>query len=150
MTFFEDLFKNWIRDVTTFGSIIFHAIIILLFYLLNFIKIGNMLLIGGIICSVLPAVIRAFYFKERPDHQKYKSFIEKLDASSFPSVHSMRAFFLAMMLSSFLQDIFASLFFFLLAAAVAYSRIKLHKHDITDIFFGAIFGVGLGILLGMI
>ena len=147
MNFFQELIHGYTRDITSLGSIVINALIILLFYLLGYVAMGNILLIGCILCTLLPTIIRSLYFKERPNHQKYKTFIERLDASSFPSIHAMRAFFLATIFFSFFNNLFATIFFFLLATGVAYSRITLHKHDFIDVFSGAAMGIGLAYLL---
>ncbi len=85
--------------------------------------------------------IRLLYFKNRPAVQEYHNWIEKLDASSFPSLHTARIIFLAMTLSFFFEQEVVSIFLILLALSVAYSRVYLQKHDWMDLLGGLFLGI---------
>jgi membrane-associated phospholipid phosphatase len=82
-----------------------------------------------------------FFFKERPNKQEYSNWLQKIDASSFPSVHSARAGALALLLGYFHANAYLLSLFLILAVGVCYSRIFLKKHDLTDVFFGALLGL---------
>src|SRR3989338_8374311 len=98
-------YKNdFFRDLTSFGGTYFFIFAIILFLLLNEIRIFKILLIGLFLTYIISFVIRIFYFKNRQNKEKYTNFIMKIDASSFPSVHSMRAIFMAIIISKFFAN----------------------------------------------
>jgi membrane-associated phospholipid phosphatase len=54
------------------------------------------LLCVALVCSyVFGSLIKLFYFKPRPKEQAYKNLLQKIDASSFPSVHTSNSFIVA-------------------------------------------------------
>ena len=87
-----------------------------------------MLLISFAIAYVFTIIGRTIFFKERPKKRKYKNIIEKIDAGSFPSLHSARAGVLAVVLSTLFFHTGLTILFFLSAIGVAWARVKLHKH----------------------
>ena len=74
--------------------------------------------------------------------------MEKLDASSFPSIHAARATFLFIILSKFLfvGDIYGAFLGFMLFL-VFYSRVYLKKHYWIDVIVGGVVGWLVGIIL---
>ncbi|MBS3176025.1 phosphatase PAP2 family protein [Candidatus Woesearchaeota archaeon] len=147
MGFTEVMLRRYMRDITSLGSIVVSGLLIVYFYLTRQWRIANILVLGSVMCVAIPAVIRKVYFKKRPRTQEYHSSLEKLDASSFPSVHATRSFFFAYSLSYYFQNEILSIFFFALAALISYTRIYLKKHDWVDITVGVILGVIIGALL---
>ena len=71
----------------------------------------------------------------------------KIDASSFPSVHSMRAIFMAIIISKFFANPIMIIFLLLWALIVSYSRVYIKKHYWIDIIVGLIIGILLAFLL---
>lgn len=133
--------EDFFRDVTALGSLWFYLIAMLIFLIAKNYKIFTKLLFGLVSIYLVVILIRTFYFKERPKKYPHTSYIEKLDASSFPSLHSARAAFLSIILINFFNNVIFSVFFVALAALVAYSRIRLKKHDLGDIFGGIVVGM---------
>ncbi|MBS3175593.1 phosphatase PAP2 family protein [Candidatus Woesearchaeota archaeon] len=141
-------YKNdFFRDLTSFGGTYFFIFAIILFLLLNEIRIFKILLIGLFLTYIISFVIRIFYFKNRPNKEKYTNFIMKIDASSFPSVHSMRAIFMAIIISKFFANPIMIIFLLLWALIVSYSRVYIKKHYWIDIIVGLIIGILLAFLL---
>ena len=141
-------YKNdFFRDLTSFGGTYFFIFAIILFLLLNEIRIFKILLIGLFLTYIISFVIRFFYFKNRPNKEKYTNFIMKIDASSFPSVHSMRAIFMAIIISKFFANPIMIIFLLLWALIVSYSRVYIKKHYWIDIIVGLIIGILLAFLL---
>ena len=71
--------------------------------------------------------------RTRPDGERKRS------NSSFPSGHSATAFALAWVLAARWRR--ASVVFFGLAALVAFSRMYLHRHFLSDVVAGAVIGM---------
>ena len=141
-------YKNdFFRDLTSFGGTYFFIFAIILFLLLNEIRIFKILLIGLFLTYIISFVIRICYFKNRPNKEKYTNFIMKIDASSFPSVHSMRAIFMAIIISKFFANPIMIIFLLLWALIVSYSRVYIKKHYWIDIIVGLIIGILLAFLL---
>jgi len=64
------------------------------------------------------------------------------DKFSFPSGHTMTAFSIALVLSYYYPSLEAALFF--LALSIAFSRIVLGMHFLSDVLAGMVLGVALG------
>ena len=86
-------------------------------------------------------VIRSIYTKNRPDKQEYKNYLEKIDALSFPSWHTARIVYLALIFSYLFNNNLLTLLFTLVAILVAYSRVYLKRHDYWDVLGGIVLGV---------
>lgn len=129
---------EFFRDVTALGGFAASLLIILLF-------ISSSLLFplvaGSVITAVLVIIIRIFYFKPRPKKEEYTSFLEKIDASAFPSLHATRMVFLALLFGVHYANAYLTVLFTTVAALVSYSRIYLKKHDWWDVGGGIIVGI---------
>ncbi|MDD5649957.1 MAG: phosphatase PAP2 family protein [Candidatus Nanoarchaeia archaeon] len=129
-----------ILNITAMGSFLFLLIIALLF--LNFnTKLSLILIIGLIIIETIGALFKIFFFKKRPDHQKYSNLLEKVDAGSFPSIHSARIVLLVLSIYHFYTSLFILIFGIVMILLVGYSRISLKRHYLIDILFGYLMGV---------
>ena len=136
----EYIKKNFIetvRDFTAFGDPL--ILIILSALILGLDKNLIYILIGLIFIELVSRGIRIFYYKDRPRKETHNNFLEKLDASSFPSIHSARSSFVFLVLYS-LTNYPANLLFILLFLIVGFTRIILKKHYLIDIIFGFIIG----------
>ncbi len=122
--------------------------------LLTLLFISSSLLIpliaGSIITAGIVVLIRIFYFKDRPRKETHSNFIERIDASSFPSLHSARIVFLAMLFSVHFANQYVTILCTAVAALVSYSRIYLKKHDWIDVLGGAVVGVATYFLVAKI
>ena len=74
--------------------------------------------------------------RERPDGERRRS------NSSFPSSHAANAAALALVLGMRWRWLAPP--FWLLAATVAFSRVYLNRHFLSDVLFGMAIGVGMG------
>jgi len=129
------------RDITTFGGIVFFGFVMLLAVGFGEKRLLLSLFFGLIFSLAITVVIRLFYFKNRPSKQTYRNLIEKIDASSFPSWHSARAVFLCLLFVSYFNNNLLSVFLVVFAALVLYSRVYLRKHDWIDVIGGIVLGV---------
>ena len=132
---------DFFRDITSFGSLWFYLIVMLFFLFLKDYAILKKLTFGVIFIYAIVISIRSLYFKNRPEKIKYNNVIEKLDASSFPSLHSARAAFLLIAFINFFNNNLMTILLVALALIVAYSRIYLKKHDIKDASVGIVIGI---------
>ncbi|MDP3989662.1 MAG: phosphatase PAP2 family protein [archaeon] len=128
------------RDITALGGAPFFVLIILVAISLKEYRLFQDLLIGFLITLFVVVVTRLIYFKNRPLKQSYNNLLERLDASSFPSLHAARILFLTLTLANYFQDRIITVLFLIIAATVSYSRIYLKKHDWIDVIVGLVLG----------
>jgi len=136
--------EELLQDIKGLSGVPFFVIIIVISVLLQQNMLAVQLVIGLILAYVVTVLLRIAYFKRRPDKQSYHNWIEKIDASSFPSLHAMRAAVLATILSAFFESVWLTPLFALAAVAVATSRVLMKRHDISDALAGLIFGAIVG------
>jgi len=141
------LLKETIADISSFGALPFYLFLMSLFLIFNEIILFTWLFIGLILSFAFVIVIRIFYFKERPEKKEYKNLFEKIDASTFPSLHSWRIVMILVFLSSYYRSIYIASLFGIIALLVLFSRGYLKKHYFTDIIFGSLFGLIMALLI---
>ena len=132
---------DFFRDITSFGSLWFYAIFMIFFLILSDYSSLKVLLSGFILMYFAVIMIRSAYFKNRPIRYNYNTAIEKLDASSFPSLHASRTAFLAVFFIEYFSNTSASALLAVLALTVLYSRTYLKKHDWKDVLAGVVLGI---------
>ncbi len=101
------------------------------------------------------SIIKFLYYKPRPEAQKYNNRWQKIDASSFPSIHTANSLILAffgLMASGglviqnapiwqqIIVQVVLPLFWILFYLTISYSRVVLKKHYWIDLLGGTIFG----------
>lgn len=140
-----DLVKEFFENVTALGSLVFHGFAGI-FFLLTDISIFLQLLAAQSISLLIIVIIRSFYFKFRPGRNKKPSgILARLDASSFPSMHSAHSMTFAVIVGlNTRTEILA--FLVCVSMLIAYSRFYLKKHFLIDIFSGLILGLAVGVL----
>lgn len=141
------LFKEFIEDVTVFGSLSFLIFLIFLFLILGEIQLSIWLFLGLVLSFVFIIIIKLFYFKERPEKKQYKNLIEKINASSFPSLHSWRIVMIFVFLSYYYKSFYLFVLLGIITILVFFSRKYLLKHYWVDIIFGALFGLIMSLLI---
>lgn len=97
------------------------------------------------------SAIKYFFFKERPKSREFSNWLEKINAWSFPSIHSSNMMILILFFVRVLfeiskhsneYDFYIGILFILLiiiTSAIMLSRIELHKHYPIDVLGGIIF-----------
>jgi len=141
------LIKEFIEDTSAFGSLSFFLFLIFLFLILGQIKLAIWLTLGLILSFVFIIIIKLIYFKERPQKKEYKNFIEKIEASSFPSLHSWRIVMILVFLSYYYKSEYLVILLGIIAILVFFSRKYLKLHFWIDIIFGALFGLIMSLLI---
>lgn len=138
---------RWMRDITSLVGLPYIVLIILGLWSFDKIKVMWQFIFAIIISEVIIYVIRYFYFRPRPvgKTKNFTSFYEKLDESSFPSVHAARSFIFAVVLSQ-LVPMGAQILLWITAALISISRVYLKRHHWSDIIVGGILGLMVGYL----
>ncbi len=140
----EEIARVVLKDLGAYGSFIFYLVIAVIFYTAGAYKF-SLILIGSLATvTIVVAAIRLVYFKPRPGmkSKKYNVLYERIDNSSFPSIHVARAMMLSIAFFQMAPLMAPPLV--LLFIAVCASRIYFKRHDITDITAGAAIGAVLG------
>ena len=139
----EEVFSVFLKDVSSYGGIGFYTVAIL-FFLMTDLDFAMRLAISLITITIAVAAVRLTYFKPRPGMKKrsYLTYYERIDNSSFPSIHAARAILISLALYT-LAPAITPLFLFLTAMVCA-SRIFFRRHDYVDITTGLVLGAVLG------
>lgn len=136
---YEELF---FRDITSLGGMFVYGIIILFLLTLDSFHLALQLIVALVMISVLTIIIRSLYFRPRPKQEAYSNFLEKIDASSFPSIHAARAWALALIIGKATSQM-TFILLATLAVFVCFSRIALKKHHFSDVVVGSILGIAI-------
>jgi undecaprenyl-diphosphatase len=140
---FETLKNNVIKDVSALGGLLFYNILSI-YYLLTDITIALKLAYAVTLLFIIVYAIKFVYFKKRPDVKDAgQSLLERMENSSFPSVHAARAgiLFIALFYQATLAILVLGI---ILLLGVAISRVLLKRHYTTDVIAGVILGLGIG------
>ena len=135
--------REAIEDFTSLGGLALYLLLALLHFLMGYNTVGYALLSSLIMLYVIIIVIRLFYYRNRPVKREYHNIVERIDASSFPSMHSARASSLAIILGS-TAIIHVAIILWIVAVGVGIARIILKKHDIIDVIAGLLLGAIIG------
>ena len=143
----KTLKKNIISDVSALGGLPIYSLLIL-YFLIQDISIATKLIYSLIIILLIVYSIKLIYFKKRPDISKntFSSLLEKLESSSFPSLHAGRTaiLFLAFFYQSSLTMMLLGLSIFVL---IIISRVLLKRHYISDVIVGSLLGLAIGYIV---
>lgn len=137
----KDFTDDTFHEISPLGSYQIYLLIALIYFLFQKRFETIFLLIGFFIMNIIAIPIRYYLFKERPKPKKYTNKIEKIFASSFPSMHTTRIIFLSLFLLSTLQNTYIQPIILMLATIIIYSRIYNKRHHPSDILGGVILGI---------
>lgn len=138
--------KEVLEDMKAFGGLPLFCLMIVLSYALGYQQLSWQLVIGIVLAYVVTTSGRIFLFKRRPDGQVYKNFLQKIDAGSFPSLHSMRAAVLATILVVFFDNTFVDVLAVIIVTSVATIRVVQKRHFVIDVIAGALAGVVIALV----
>lgn len=142
--FFNNLFAEIIRDFSSFGSPFILILFSLILIGINFKLLG--IIVGLIFVETFGSLIKFFYYKKRPNEEKYNNFLEKIDSSSFPSLHSARSSFVFLSLFLF-YDSPTKIILLFIPLIVGLTRVLLKKHYVLDVIAGYFLGVSTFLVL---
>ncbi len=143
----KHIYIDLVRETSSLGSIVVYGVIAVLFYFLNHVDVFLQLVTAIVLGYAITALLRLLFFKHRPKKEKFKNLIEKIDAATFPSLHSMRATFFGIVLMNFFQNMLVSAVIILCIAGVGYARILDKRHYTTDVIAGIILGIAIGLFV---
>lgn len=131
--------KAWMRDFTSLANPL--ILVFVPFAVLGFNRAFYIMLVALLFNEVLGSLIKIVFPKKRPTGQAYKNIMEKIDAGSFPSLHTSRI--TIVYLTLFYTAVFASLKFLCIVVIVlvGISRVFLKKHYPVDVLAGLVFGL---------
>lgn len=135
------------REVTVFGGFFFFILLSMSLLFIGELDLFSNFFWAFFLLHCIPMGIRMIYFKERPQKIKFNNFGERMVASSFPSVHTERAFFIGTMFLG--VNLLLGLVFVTLATTVGLSRVYLKRHYMSDVIVGAILGIAIGLLFSL-
>lgn len=140
----KEVYRVVLKDVSAYGGFPFYFTIVLAALLLESYQAATTLFISLVAVTLVVALVRLAYYKPRPGQprKKFSTYYERIDGSSFPSIHVARA----VMISLAFYQIASALMplYFLLTLLVCLSRIEFKRHDLTDMLAGGIIGIALG------
>jgi membrane-associated phospholipid phosphatase len=132
--------REFLEDVKAFGGLPIYLVLIAIFSILGYFTMSVRLAVGLFLAYALTSTIRFVFFRQRPDKQKFKGLAQKIDASSFPSLHAMRASCLAILLILFFNNFWITCLAIGVAVCVALVRVVQKRHFASDVIAGLIFG----------
>ena len=141
------LVDTWMRDMTSFGGLSVIGLMFLFLLTFNKITIALEFLVAVVLSQIVIFTIRFFYFRARPGRvrRKFKNLYERLDESSFPSIHAARAGIISIVLAQGLP-LPAKILLWITATGICFSRYYLKKHHATDLIVGGTLGLIIGYL----
>lgn len=142
----KEIYSVILKDLGAYGGFPFYGIVILFFLLLKNFAFTITLIESLVAVSIVVIAVRLAHFKPRPGQKKrkYNILYERIDNSSFPSIHAARAVMLSIALWTKVP-VFVPLLV-LMTIIVLLSRLHFKRHDWTDITAGAVIGLVLGII----
>lgn len=129
-----------IYDISSLGGNPVYISVAVLFWLFGHVNVTYRLAVALILCYAVTTFFRLAIFRERPQKQKFKNVLERIDASSFPSLHSMRAAVWALSAAVFFNQPFVWILAAITALSVAAARVLQKRHHLTDAMAGLIAG----------
>jgi membrane-associated phospholipid phosphatase len=144
-------FDDTINDISALGGLpaflVIAALITAIVPPASWLALALMFLGGLAGCYIVTVAIRWVWFRTRPVPAEHHNWWQRIDASSFPSMHTMRAAFLATVLIILLQySVIAIIVCSCAALAVAWARVRKKRHHVSDVVVGIILGVIIALL----
>ena len=135
-----------LKQITELGGLSIIVVIMIYAYFFNK-TLAIQLLIGMIAVTIIASAIKLIFFRERPKKQSYTNIIERIDASSFPSVHSARITIVSFWLIFYSTNLILQIFLAVIGIIVIYSRVYLKKHYYKDVLGGIILGAIINVMI---
>jgi membrane-associated phospholipid phosphatase len=137
--------KEATHDITAIGGIPFYILTTLIFLALNLKQQAYQLILGFLVIYIIYFILRSLYFKPRPHKIPHKTWLQKIDANSFPSAHAMRITVLGIVLAIFFNNVFITLITVITIILAGITRVTLKKHYWLDVIAGWIIGILISI-----
>ncbi len=137
--------NEFFSSVTLFGMPTFYIVAILIIAQIDVLfsaRLAAVLIMVEVIC----VAIKCMYRKERPLPQQKVNWWEKIDAGSFPSVHTARITALTTMVNVWYNNAVIICLSIALVLVVGFSRVYLKKHYPIDVMAGLAVGLITGVI----
>jgi undecaprenyl-diphosphatase len=138
------------REMSLLGSVISYSTVVLLALAFKEFTLFFDLVLGLLICLAVVWPVKYFFFRRRPDNTKYKSIIQKIDASSFPSTHSARSVLILLIIGGFFHSYSVYSILAVLAFLNGFSRVYQKRHFVSDVLGGYAVGAVSFVLLTLL
>ena len=145
MAFHKYILNEFFSSMTLFGSPVFYVFFIFILFAFK-VPFALNLSLAIIFVELFCAVIKLVYHKERPNPQLKKNFYDKIDANSFPSVHSTRIALIVAMFCLYYKNPLIFIVGTIVVLGVGYSRIYLKRHYFLDVLAGFLIGITTAII----
>ncbi len=142
----SSIMNLFFKQITELGSLTILCVIAIFSYFIDA-RFAIKLFIGIIAATAIGSLIKILFFYERPQKQKHNNTIERIDASSFPSIHSARITILTLLLIIYSGNLLLQLFLAVIGILVIYSRVYLKKHYYRDVIGGLVLGTIISIII---
>jgi len=139
------LIKILLDDFAFAGSVPFFLLVTMWSYFVGNIVLFYRLLYGLIISFVVIIIVKGLHYKDRPRKEEFSTFMEKIVASSFPSVHSLIVTGISTLLILSYPYPWVIAMTGILAILVYIQRYVSRKHFVIDIIGG--FFIALAIII---
>lgn len=146
MSLKKSFLNEFFSEVTLFGLPAFYLLVVLVLFKFNMV-FAPKLFWALIFVEIFCIFIKIIYKKERPIPQPRNDIFNKIDASSFPSVHSARISLLATVIYLYNRDLATLIVGLVLTILVGYSRIYLRRHYFVDVLCGVLLGLLTGLII---
>ena len=143
---YPNLLDETFISLTTFGNPIFYILVLLVLVAFDA-SLALPLFLALIFVELSCILIKLMYRKDRPVPQSREGIFNRVDANSFPSVHSTRIALLATMIILYYQNFLLSLVGIVVMFLVGYSRVYLQRHYVKDVIFGFLLGIITAIII---
>ena len=142
----KEVYSVTLKDLSAYGGFPFYGLVILVFLLSGDTRFALTLILSTVLITAIVSAMRLAYFKPRPGvpRKKYTAVYERIDNSSFPSIHAARSVMISFALIS-KMPVFAPVAT-LLILAVCLSRLHFKRHDTKDLAAGLLIGYALSLL----
>ncbi len=134
------MFKEFVRDISALGGLPVYFLAVIVFVFKQRYEYALSLIISFILVYALVVPIRLVYFRRRPDKQRHKGILSRIDASSFPSIHAARAAILGITLIYLFNNILFTIFAAIVILLAAWTRVWLKRHYASDVAVGLVLG----------
>lgn len=135
--------EHIMQDISALGALSAATLFTLVPLAFGMVDLFLQIFVAMVAIHVVTVIVRTFYFKDRPKKMKHSNYFQKIDASSFPSLHSARAGVYA---TSYLAVPKLAVLLTIFSLAICYTRIYRKSHDHWDVLGGLVLGVVVGYL----
>ncbi len=145
----ERMSKELMQNISALGALPFYLFLAAFVLLTGEERLALWLLAGLAAAYLVVVPIRAFYYRDRPKKQAYSNILQKIDSSSFPSMHSIRVVAATFMMYFYFNSLAIAALMAFAAGLVIFSRHWLRKHYAVDLAAGIAIGAVIAFAIAL-